>query len=231
MSSTDKELGYRVHAHLHRLGIETPMQPPLPERQVNSLSMPPVKNANVKEDIEGHVKEILNLLHLDLRDDSLIKTPHRVAKMFAHEIFYGLDYANFPRCMTIENKMKVDEVVAMKNVLVRSVCEHHLQPFIGVCHIGYIPREKVVGLSKLNRIVDFFCRRPQVQERLTIQIAATLAFILDTDDVAVVIDAEHYCIKLRGVQDPTSSTATSKMSGKFLTSPALRAEFFSLVRG
>lgn len=214
----DIELGRKVAKHLEKLGIETPMQ----EKAYFS---------GTKESIESRLTEVLNLIGLDLKDDSLVKTPHRIAKMFTNEIFYGLEYGNFPRAMAIENKMKVDEVVCVKNILVRSVCEHHFMPFIGVCHIGYIPKSKVSGLSKLNRVVDFFCRRPQVQERLTLQIAATIGLLLETDDVAVVIDAEHFCVKLRGVQDPNSSTATSKMSGRFMENPALRAEFFSLIRG
>ena len=222
MSSTDKELGLRVHEHLKSLNIETPFiaddgSPMLAEER--------------KDAIEKHMQEIMGFLKLDLADDSLQKTPHRVAKMFVHEIFYGLDYANFPASMVMENKMKVDEVVLVKNILVRSVCEHHFQPFIGVAHVGYLPGSKVVGLSKLNRIVDFFCRRPQVQERLNEQLAAALSLVLDTTNVAVVIEAEHFCVKLRGVQDPGSSTVTSKMLGKFMSVPSLRAEFFNLING
>lgn len=222
MASTDPELGERVHKHLLDLGIETPMK-----ATAESAS----EKLTPKNRMEFHMREVLLSLGMDLTDDSLVKTPHRIAKMFAHEIFYGLDYNNFPASMAMENKMKVNEVVCVKNILVRSVCEHHFQPFIGVAHVGYIPDKKVVGLSKLNRIVDFFCRRPQVQERLNEQIAAALSLVLETKDVAVVIDAEHFCVKLRGVQDPHSSTATSKMMGKFMEVPQLRAEFFSLIRG
>ena len=217
MSSNDKDLGTQVHELLMNLGIETPM-----------LSQ--AYYSHTQESIAESIKHIMGMLNLDLEDDSLKETPRRVAKMYHKEIFYGLDYANFPRVMTFENKMKADEVVCIKNILVRSVCEHHLVPFIGSCHVGFIPNGKVPGLSKINRIVDFFCRRPQVQERLTEQLAATLAFVLETEDVAVVIEAEHFCVKLRGIQDPQSSTSTSKMIGKFRENPALRAEFFSLIK-
>jgi GTP cyclohydrolase I len=149
--------------------------------------------------------------------------------MWCEEIFTGLDYQNFPKCTTIENGMAYDEMISCK-ASVMSCCEHHLVPFIGICYAAYIPNEKVVGLSKINRIVDFFSRRPQVQERLTLQISETLRYILKTDDVAVVIKAEHMCVKLRGVKDAASETITSKMSGKFLSNPSLRAEFLSLTR-
>lgn len=224
MTSTDKQLGLRVHNRLVELGIETPFIYP----ENNDC---PMQISDRRDAIERNMGQIMNMLHLDLADDSLQETPRRVAKMYVQEIFYGLDYANFPKSMVMENKMKVNEVVCVKNILVRSVCEHHFQPFIGVAHVGYIPDSKIVGLSKLNRIVDFFSRRPQVQERLNEQIAAALACVLETEDVAVVIDAEHFCVKLRGIQDPHSSTATSKMLGRFRTVPELRAEFFSLVGG
>ena len=217
--ANDHQLGLKVRDHIKALGIETPMDP-----------VPEVKGVDwIEPTIEGKLRGVLKYLGLDLSNDSLAETPKRVAKMYCEEIFTGLDYQNFPKCTTIENGMNYDEVIACK-ASVMSVCEHHLVPFVGICHAAYIPAEKVVGLSKINRIVDFFSRRPQVQERLTLQISETLKYILETDDVAVVIKAEHMCVKLRGVKDAASETITSKMSGKFLSNPSLRAEFLSLTR-
>jgi len=172
---------------------------------------------------------MLHYLGLDLSDDSLSETPKRVAKMYTQEVFWGLNYANWPTMTAIQNKMGYDELLATK-CTVRSMCEHHLVPFIGVCWIGYLPKTKVLGLSKFNRLVDFFSRRPQVQERLTAQITAALQLILETNDVACVIHAHHYCVHLRGVQDTISKTVTSQMGGKFLKTPALRQEFLDLTR-
>lgn len=217
--NADQELGQKVKAHLIKLGIETPIK----ERSTPMMPAEVRKNA-IKTGMHG----ILELLGLDLTDDSIEKTPGRVAKMFVDEIFYGLDYANFPKIGQFSNKMKYEEMVCVKNILVRSVCEHHLVPFIGQCTIAYLPKDFIIGLSKFNRVVDFFSRRPQVQERLTEQVHAALSFILETDDVAVVIDSAHYCVKLRGVEDPSSATVTSKITGKFRSEPALRHEFISL---
>lgn len=174
-------------------------------------------------------REIMETMNLDLKDDSLSGTPERVAKMFLHEIFYGLDYRNFPDVLSIQNKMHCDEVITT-TCQVRSMCEHHFVPFMGTAYIGYIPKDKVLGLSKFNRIVDFFSRRPQIQERLTEQVSASLQIVLETDDVAVVIKAEHFCVKLRGVQDTLSKTTTSKLQGRFRSVPELRAEFLSLTK-
>jgi GTP cyclohydrolase I len=215
--ANDPTLGFAVCKHLTDLGIETPF---------NAGNQAP----NLVDALSHQVHNILSLLGMDLNDDSIQDTPKRVAKMYAHEIFYGLDYTNFPKCTTIQNKMQVNEMVCVSNILVRSVCEHHLVPFVGSAAIAYIPKTKIVGLSKFNRIVDFFCRRPQVQERLTEQVAAALSFILETDDIAVVIQADHMCVKLRGVQDPHSRTTTSKLLGRFLDTGALRAEFLTLSR-
>jgi GTP cyclohydrolase I len=164
-----------------------------------------------------------------MHDDSIKDTPTRIAKMYDSEIFYGLDYRNFPSCTTIENRMGYDELIVIKQIEVLSLCEHHFIPFIGYAHIGYIPETKVLGLSKFNRIVDFFARRPQVQERLTEQVHAALHHVLQSNDIGVVIRAEHLCVKLRGVKDNNSSTVTSKMTGKFRTERALREEFLHLV--
>lgn len=179
--------------------------------------------------IAGHFSDILELLGLNLQDDSLCDTPTRVAHMYLEEIFYGLDYNNFPKITTVTNHMKYDEIIAVK-CKVRSCCEHHLVPFTGTAHVAYIPNSHVLGLSKFNRIVDFFSRRPQIQERLTEQISASLRYILGTEDVAVVIDAEHMCVQLRGIQDESSNTITSKLCGRFRTVPEARAEFLALTR-
>ena len=218
-------LGAAVHDHLTKLGIETPMLKTRP-------MVPSQKEANEQarqHDIESHVASILGLLNLDLEDDSLAETPARVAKMFMREIFSGLDYANFPKATVIENKMGADEMVLERNITMNSTCEHHLLPIIGKAHVAYIPGAKVLGLSKMNRIVQFFAARPQVQERLTLQIHAALCFILETEDVAVIIEAEHACVKTRGVEDACSDTVTSKVSGAF-SNPTTRHEFITLTR-
>jgi len=216
---TDSKLGAEVHAHLLSIGMETPMAP-------NQL----YKTDEEKLlDIERNFTEIMNILGLDLSDDSLTDTPKRVAKMYVKEFFTGLDYNNFPKATVIENKMDAGMVVE-KNVKVMSNCEHHFVTIDGVACVAYIPGKKVIGLSKINRIVDFFSRRPQVQERLTNQIWHALAFILETNDVAVYVDATHFCVKSRGVQDANSSTVTSKLGGSFMAHPETRAEFMSIAR-
>lgn len=213
-ANPENQLGLRVHLQLKKLGIETPMQPQI---------------ENVDVHIRLQVRNILTSLGLDLTDDSLKETPSRVAQMFTQEVFWGLNYDNFPKMTTIENKMNYDEMIAT-SCSVKSICEHHLVPFMGIAHVAYIPKTKVLGLSKFNRLVDFFSRRPQVQERLTAQISSALQLILRTDDVAVVIKATHYCVHLRGVQDERSETVTSQVSGRFLKKPALRQEFLALTR-
>jgi GTP cyclohydrolase IA len=179
--------------------------------------------------IVSSMTNILMALGLDVHDDSLRGTPGRVAKMYCQEIFQGLDYSNFPSCTTIENKMRYDEMIATK-CSVYSVCEHHFVPFVGHAWIAYIPKTKILGLSKFNRVTDFFSRRPQVQERLTAQIASTLQLVLATEDVAIVIRATHMCVGLRGIKDHSAETITSKMGGKFFSVPALRSEFLALTR-
>ncbi|MCS7153942.1 MAG: GTP cyclohydrolase I FolE [Bacteroidia bacterium] len=165
--------------------------------------------------IAYHFGEIMRLLGLDLNDPSLQDTPHRVAKMFVRELFIGLDPAKAPGVRLFPNTYGYRQMVVEKDIRVRSVCEHHFVPIIGVAHVAYIPREWVVGLSKLNRIVDYFARRPQVQERLTQQIADFLEAHLHTPDVAVVIDAKHYCVSMRGIQDEASRTLTYAFRGAF----------------
>ena len=213
------ELGKKVHSHLVERGVEIPM-----ENQFDGSHQEKI------EEIKSHFSNIMKVLGLDLKDDSLMDTPNRVAKMYMNEIFYGLDYDNFPKCTTVENKMKYDELVIEKDITCISNCEHHFVVIDGFCHIGYIPSKNVLGLSKLNRIVDFFAKRPQIQERLTEQIYYTLQCILETDDIAVVVEGVHYCVKSRGIRDTTSSTITSKMGGKFREEGnSLRKEFLSLI--
>lgn len=165
--------------------------------------------------IEGHFREIMNVLGLDLTDDSLSGTPKRVAKMYVKEIFSGLNPANKPKVALFDNKYKYGEMLVEKNIQFFSNCEHHFVPIYGMAHVAYISSGKVIGLSKINRIVQYFSKRPQVQERLTVQIAEELKVMLDTQDIAVVIDAKHMCVSTRGVQDTTSSTITAHYSGKF----------------
>ena len=172
----------------------------------------------------------MTTLGLDLTDDSLIDTPKRVAKMYVNEIFWGLDYEAFPKCTAVSNKMQYDEMVVERCINVQSNCEHHLVVIDGFATVGYIPSRKVLGLSKMNRIVEYFSKRPQIQERLTEQVWHALEYILETDNIAVVIDAQHFCVKSRGVEDVGSSTVTSKLGGMFRKDPTVRAEFMALSR-
>ena len=174
--------------------------------------------------------EIMDILGLDRNDDSLKDTPRRVAKMYVLEQFAGLNPLNKPEVTLFENRYHYDEMVLERNITLHSTCEHHFVPILGVCHVAYFSSGEVVGLSKLNRIVRHFAKRPQVQERLTEQIAAELKRVLRTEDVAVYVDAEHLCVKMRGVEDAHSSTATSHFSGKF-REPAVRAEFLQAMKG
>lgn len=176
------------------------------------------------EAIEDKFRDIMEIMGLDLTDDSLQGTPHRVAKMFIKEIFYGLNPENKPKISVFENKFRYNEMLVEKNINMNSTCEHHFLPIIGKAHVAYISNGEVIGLSKINRIVDYFARRPQVQERLTVQISNELKSILKTDDVAIVIDAKHMCVSSRGIQDESSSTLTAEYSGKF-KDKAVRDEF------
>lgn len=216
-SKSSPELGRLVHAHLVARGIETPMRD---DRLRTSTAFRTVKVAE-------HFEEIMDLLGLDREDDSLKDTPSRWAKMMVDEMCSGLDYDNFPKCTAIENKMMAvgDEFVLEKKIRVSSMCEHHFVVIDGFADVAYIPRGKVLGLSKLNRIVDFFARRPQVQERLTAQIAETIAFVAETSDVAVHIDAVHHCVKSRGIRDANSHTETFHGIGVFGTAGTARQEF------
>ena len=216
-TKTDPDLGRRVHEHLVSVGVETPVED-------NGLS-----RTEKIEQIEGHFNKVMEVLGLDLTDDSLIDTPKRVAKMYVNEIFWGLDYEAFPKCTAVDNKMKYDEMVIERNINVQSNCEHHFVVIDGVATVGYIPNEKVLGLSKLNRVVEYFAKRPQIQERLTEQVYHALSYILDTPNIGVIVDAQHYCVKSRGVEDVGSSTITSKLGGCFKDDPAVRAEFMNIV--
>jgi GTP cyclohydrolase IA len=177
--------------------------------------------------IEAHFREIMEVLGLDLTDDSLKGTPKRVAKMYVKETFGGLNPANKPAATLFENKYQYNQMLVEKDITVHSYCEHHFVPIMGVAHVAYIANGKVIGLSKLNRIVQYFSKRPQVQERLTMQIADELRRALGTDDVAVLIDAKHLCVSTRGINDTASSTITSAFSGKF-EQEATRQEFLQL---
>jgi GTP cyclohydrolase I len=202
-----------VQKRLQEAGLETP------------LVETPMDNNQKYERIKGLMTEVLSTLGLDLNDDSLTETPHRIAKMYVNEIFSGLDYSNFPSIALIENKMRVEEMVKVKDISLTSACEHHFVTIDGLANVAYIPKYTIIGLSKINRIVRFFAQRPQVQERLNQQILIALQALLGTDDVAVSIEATHYCVKSRGVMDTSSSTGTLAVGGEFKTNERMRAEF------
>ena len=212
----DPKLGLEIHNHLVAMGVETPQVP-------NSIS-----RTDKIDTIEQNFKIIMETLGLDLSDDSLMDTPKRVAKMFCNEIFWGLDYEAFPKCTTVQNKMQYDEMIVEKNINVQSNCEHHLVVIDGFATVAYVPNSTVLGLSKMNRIVEYFSKRPQIQERLTEQVYHALQYILKTDNIAVRIDAQHFCVKSRGVEDVGSRTITSKLGGLFKEDAACRAEFMML---
>ena len=172
--------------------------------------------------IKDLMTEVVKTLGLDLKDDSLQETPHRIAKMYVNEVFSGLDYENFPSVSVIENKMAVDEMVKIEDIGLTSTCEHHFVTIDGIAKVAYIPKQKIIGLSKINRIVRFFAQRPQVQERLTQQV---LVAITETQDVAVSIKATHYCVKSRGVMDVNSTTETTALGGAFKANTHTRVEF------
>ena len=205
----------RVRDALVKKGLETPY--------FDTGKTPEEK----KELIAAKMKEVMEIIGLDVNDDSLHDTPKRIAKMYINEIFSGLDYSNFPSITLIENKMQIDEMVKVKDITVTSTCEHHFVVIDGKAKVAYMPRGKIIGLSKINRIVQFFAQRPQVQERLTQQILVALQTLLETDSVAVTITATHYCVKARGVKDAFSSTTTTALSGHFKKNQASRHEFLT----
>ncbi|WP_348666266.1 GTP cyclohydrolase I FolE [Arsenophonus symbiont of Ornithomya chloropus] len=212
MSSLSEEADL-VRKALENSGIETPFY-------AKSLF-----DNQRKRKIKKCMYKIMCLLNLDLNNDSLVKTPERVAKMYIDEIFSGLDYNNFPKITLIENKMDVDEMVTVRYITLTSFCEHHFITIDGTATVAYLPKDKLIGLSKINRIVQFFSNRPQVQERLTQQILIALQTLLNTINVAVSIDAIHYCVKARGIHDMTSSTMTTSLGGLFKSSHDTRQEF------
>ena len=182
------------------------------------------------EKIKEHVAAILDILGMDLTDDSLKGTPKRVAKAYVKEIFGGLNPERRPSASTFENKYEYGEMLVEKNITLYSTCEHHLLPIIGKAHIAYISNGNVVGLSKMNRIVDYYAKRPQVQERLTLQVIEELKRILKTENVACIIDAKHLCVNSRGISDVASSTVTAEYGGVFKTNETLRKEFLSYIQ-
>lgn len=181
------------------------------------------------ERITKSVRDILETLGMDLTDDSLKGTPKRVAKAYVKELFGGLNPQNKPSASTFENKYQYGEMLVEKNITLYSTCEHHLLPIVGKAHVAYVSNGRVVGLSKMNRIVDHFAKRPQVQERLTMQIVQELQQILKTQDVACIIDAKHLCVNSRGIKDVSSSTVTAEYQGVFKTNEALRRDFLAYV--
>jgi GTP cyclohydrolase I len=217
-TKVDNVLGQEVRNHLMSLGLETPTDPA-------RLAVPAQEKISK---IEQHVTEIMKVMGYDLSDDSLEETPKRIAKMWVLETMWGLQPENFPKATTVINKFG-SEMVKVGDIKVISNCEHHFVPFIGKAHISYIPGEVVLGLSKLNRVVEYYSRRAQVQERLTMQILEALKFILKTDNVAVVIHAQHLCVSTRGVEDENSYTTTSALSGSYKDDPVCRSEFMGFV--
>ena len=203
----------RVREALVTAGLETPM----------------IETGLTRDEKYDRIKDamtdVVTTLGLDLNDDSLSETPHRIAKMYVDELFGGLDYSSFPKMSVIDNKMGVEEMVKVSDISVISTCEHHFVTIDGRSRVAYIPNDKIVGLSKINRIVRFFAQRPQVQERLTQQVLVSLQTLLETDDVAVRIDATHYCVKSRGVMDSNSQTQTTALGGRFKNDTTLRSEF------
>lgn len=204
-----------VRAALIERGLETPL----------------IANGLTRDEKYQRIKQAMNdvvtTLGLDLSDDSLCETPHRIAKMYVDEIFAGLDYKQFPKIAVIDNKMGVDEMVKVSDIDLTSTCEHHFITIDGVAKVAYIPNGKIIGLSKINRLVRFFGQRPQVQERLTRQVLVAIQVLLDTENVAVSIDAAHYCVKARGVMDGNSRTQTTALGGIFKSDPKTRAEFLA----
>lgn len=210
----DEELG---DSHI-MTSIETPLRPDAFEKS----------DEEKMKSIETHFRAIMEELGLDLTDDSLRGTPHRFAKMYVKELFSGLDPRNKPKISVFDNKYNYDKILVEANMNINSACEHHFLPIRGLAHVGYVSTGKVIGLSKINRIVDYYSRRPQVQERLVIQIFNELKNVLETDDVIVVVNAEHLCVSSRGVKDTGSTTTTLEYGGIF-EDIEKRKEFFTLL--
>ena len=212
-----KEIELIGDAHISST-IETPLRADAFEKSDDDK----IKN------IQHHFSEIMKELGLDLTDDSLSGTPYRVAKMYVKELFYGLNPQNRPKISTFENKYGYQKILVEQNITIDSSCEHHFLPIIGTAHVGYIPKDKVVGLSKINRLVDYYSHRPQVQERLCLQILKDLQQTLDTEDVIVVVNAKHLCVSSRGIKDKSSFTTTIEYGGRF-DDKIYRKEFLSII--
>jgi GTP cyclohydrolase I len=220
MSKCDPELGKRVREYLVSKGVESPID----------YAKYDATDADYKvSKIQSRMTEILELMGFDLTNDSVQDTPKRVAKMWVNETMRGLDYKNFPKVMTFENKFESSGMVIERDVTSMSLCSHHLVTIDGTAFIAYIPNKKLIGLSKLNRICDYFSRRPQEAERLTLQIYHALEYILDTEDIAVFLTGTHYCVKSRGASDLNSSTSTVKLGGVFMSDHMVRKEFYDVV--
>lgn len=216
----DAALGQEIKAHLAKHNVESPI-----DFEVYGSTTSEEKQ-NV---IAAHMEQILLTMGFDLSNDSVQDTPRRVAKMWVAETMSGLDYNNFPKVMTFENKFNSAGMVVEHDVQSMSLCSHHLVTIDGLATVAYIPKDKVIGLSKINRVVEFFSRRPQEAERLTLQVYYALQYILGTDDIAVFINGTHYCVKARGVGDSNSSTSTVKLGGVFHDDAQVRAEFYGIV--
>lgn len=220
IDKTDPALGRAVHEYLVARDAESP------------ILFDVYNSTTCKEKVEiirEKMTDCLTTLGFDLSNDSVTDTPKRIAKMWVDEIMSGLDYDTFPRVMTFKNKMASSGMVIERNIQSMSLCSHHLVTIDGNAFIAYIPKDEVIGLSKINRVVEFFSRRPQEAERLTLQIYYALEYILGTSDIAVFLTGTHYCVKSRGVRDVNSSTSTVKLGGCFMDDPAVRSEFFSVV--
>ncbi len=213
---SDSDIKGDQHLSSH---IETPLRPDAFERS----------DEEKVQLIEGHFKAIMDILGLDLNDDSLRGTPRRVAKMYVQEIFSGLNPEDQPKISLFENKFKYRQMLVERDIRVQSFCEHHFLPIYGKAHVAYLANGNVIGLSKINRLVNYYARRPQVQERLTIQIAEALKHTLGTEDVAIYIEAKHMCVQARGIEHEASSTVTAEYSGKFLNE-SVRSEFLQAIR-
>lgn len=214
---TNSTLGEQVRNHLIAIHLE------------DEDSLQPKSWGMAHKAVESGVRGFLTNLN-QLPDPSRDDTPHRVADMYIEDLCWGLDYDKFPKCTTTPNSMNYNELVVVDGIETISLCEHHFQTIYGKTHIAYIPKQKVLGLSKFARITDFFSHRPQIQERMTAQIYAALSYILGTADVAVVQKCQHFCMVARGVKKGGTITTTSKMGGRFMENPALRKEFFDVIR-
>lgn len=214
-NKTDPELGQKVYEHLRELGIEPLIRQPRLTEARDALA-------------EG-LTTFFDLSGIDGDDMSTVDSPERIADMYAEELCAGLDYNNFPKCTVQPNIKSLDEIVMLDSITTISLCEHHFQTIAGLTHIAYIPKDKLLGVSKLARVTNFFARRPQVQERMTAQIFFALQLITGSEDVAVQQQCAHFCIRARGVMDPNSKMTTTKLGGRFFTNPSLRAEYLHAI--